>query len=46
MDRVFRSNFEQSQESALTLALSRRERELTEVFVGDTPTCNTELNSD
>jgi hypothetical protein len=30
----------------LTLALSRRERELIEVFGGGTPTCNTELNSD
>jgi len=30
----------------LTLALSRRERGLTEVFGRDTPTCNTESNSD
>jgi hypothetical protein len=30
----------------LTLALSRRERGLIEVFGGDTPTCDTALNSD
>ncbi|AZZ77089.1 hypothetical protein CCX46_18715 [Pseudomonas sp. RU47] len=30
----------------LTLALSRRERELTVVFGRATPTCDTELNSD
>jgi hypothetical protein len=30
----------------LTLALSRRERELTEVFGRAAPTCDTELNSD
>jgi hypothetical protein len=30
----------------LTLALSRRERELTEVFWRDTPTCDTALNAD
>ncbi|VVP12802.1 hypothetical protein PS732_03464 [Pseudomonas fluorescens] len=30
----------------LTLALSQRERELTELIGGSTPTCNVALNSD
>jgi hypothetical protein len=33
-------------EKPLTLALSQRERGLTEVFWRATPTCDTELNSD
>jgi hypothetical protein len=33
-------------QESLTLALSRRERELTVVFGRGTPTCDTESNSD